>query len=194
MLDADVVRLRCSEPRDTFAFQPLALALRLILHRVVDAGAIHLVLSELTNVVVAAGPEERTLALPLALKELAFVFFAILVSHDALPVHHVVLEVTLVELSFVSELISALAVETSVNEVSFVGACVGREDALTGLLAVDVVALEAYRAFLPLLGADALLLVVDPRTVVDGLLLRAVVKASSACLTVNPVAPVGRAV
>ena len=108
--------------------------------------------------------------------------------------HHVLLKSALVDFSFVDEAVDAVAVELAVEEVTLVRAAVGLEVPLAGLLPIHVGTLEANCALLPLLDAAAMLLVVEPLAVVEGLLDRTVVGSSTLCLPAFPVAPVRRAI
>ena len=108
--------------------------------------------------------------------------------------HHVVDELALVNLSIVSENVGPGSMEAAVNKVALVSAGVSSEGAFATLLTVDISALEADIAFLPFLRADALLFVIDPFTLIDGLLDRAVIDSISICLAIDPVAPVQRTI
>ena len=143
---------------------------------------------------VAVRPGTRAIAGFLTLDKVPSVFGAIRRSHHSLPLHHVLLKLTLVDFAFVAERVDAVAMELAVEEVALVRAAVGLELPLAGLLPVHEGALVANCALLPLLDTAAVLLVVEPLAVVEGLLDRTVIGSFALCLAAFPVAPVRRAI
>ena len=143
---------------------------------------------------VAVGPEPRAIALLLALDKVTSVFGTVRVSHHSLPVHHVLLKLALVDFAFVDEAVDTVAMELAVEKIALVRAAVGLEVPLAGLQPVHEVTLVAYCSLLPLLDAAAMLLVVEPLAIVEGLLDRTVIGASALCFAALPVAPVRRAI
>ena len=142
-------RLGRCDPTVSFTILLLALTLRLVLHAKEDTGAVLQVILPLTDVLVSAREDLRTLSFHLAVLEFTFIARLIGPDHDALALHVVQAELALVQLTRVSEIVLADAVELTVHEVSLVEAAFELETTATRLLAVDKITGELDLVIVP---------------------------------------------
>ena len=120
----------------------------------------------LTDVHVAAGEHLRPFAFHLAIPELALVARLIRPDHHAFAFHIIVVEFPFIQLAGVCEVILAITMELTVEEISFIKSTLKFKSTLARLLSMEECADETDLAKVPRLGALAMLLVVLPLAIV----------------------------
>lgn len=149
-------------PADSLVVQPFSLSFGLVLYAEEDPGAVHHVVLEAANVLVAVRVRLEPFPLHFALPEVSFVSRIVGPDEHSLALHIVVVKFALVELARVSKEVLAEALELAVHKVSFVEPAIELKLASPCLLSFIEVTRVPNHIEVPALDSVPMLFVVHP--------------------------------
>lgn len=115
-----VILLSLADPRVSFIIDPSSLSLALVLDVVPNSSSVHIVVLELSNVSISSSVLLDSLTIHHSVLKLSFVSRLVWPDHDSISAHVVLFESTFVNLTSIGEVVFAMTVELSINEVTIV--------------------------------------------------------------------------